>query len=329
MKPSILAFVALAVSWYAEAATYSRTESLSGQSLLDAFSWQAFADPTHGRVDYVNKSTAEEYGLYSVSGNTLTLRADDRTVLSPSGPGRKSFRLQSNNTYTTHVAVFDISHMPEGCGTWPAVWFVFTLYIDCINTVHEVGQNWPNEGEIDILEGVNNKIPNQSTLHMSANCAMPSSRWMTGTSLLNNCDVSTTGNQGCGVHFSANDNSFGPNFNENGGGWYAVERTPTHVAVYFWERDCSAVPFEVMYPGNSVDPCTWGTPTAFFPSENCDFATHFGALNMIINLSFCGDWAGSVYSSSGCPSNCFDYVNNHPEAFANASFEFNSLNIYQ
>lgn len=32
------------------AATYSRTSSLTGNGFLDAFTWQAIADPTHGRV---------------------------------------------------------------------------------------------------------------------------------------------------------------------------------------------------------------------------------------------------------------------------------------
>lgn len=38
--------------------------------------------------------------------------------------------------------------------TWPAVW--------------EVGDDWPNQGEVDIVEGVNNVSPNQATLHTAA-----------------------------------------------------------------------------------------------------------------------------------------------------------------
>lgn len=120
---SFFAFVALAVSGYVEAATYSRTASLSGQAFLDAFSWEELHDPTNGRVfvicssftqniclifrdsNYVGHSTAQSAGLYSISGDTVTLRADHTTVLNPSGPGRDSFRLQSNNQYSTHVAM--------------------------------------------------------------------------------------------------------------------------------------------------------------------------------------------------------------------------------
>ncbi|KAG6375303.1 glycoside hydrolase family 16 protein [Boletus reticuloceps] len=336
MKSSFLAFVVLAVSGYAEASTYSRTASLSGQSFLNAFSWQSIADPTHGRVNYLSQSAAQSAGLYSVSGNTVTLRADHTNVLSPSGPGRNSFRIMSNNQYSTHVAIFDIGHMPEGCGTWPAVWFVqcFTLRRTLTLSTYiylgpqELGANWPNEGEIDIVEGVNNKVPNQSTLHTSANCATPPSRRMTGTSVGNDCDVYTSGNAGCGVHL-ADGNSFGPNFNKVGGGWYAIERSSTHIAIWFWERGSSSIPSQVKYPGGTVDTSTWGTPAAFFPNTNCDFSSHLGPMNIIINLTFCGDWAGAVYSSDECPSSCVDYVNNNPSAFANAYFEFNALNIYQ
>ena len=30
-----------------------------------------------------------------------------------------------------------------------------------------------------------------------------------------------------------------------------------------------------------------GTPAAYFDNTNCDFAAHFGPMNIIINLAFC------------------------------------------
>jgi beta-glucanase (GH16 family) len=57
--------------------------------------------------------------------------------------------------------------MPQGCATWPAAW--------------EVDEgDWPNEGEVDIVEGVNDQTPNQSTLHTSPGCTMPGSTTQTG-----------------------------------------------------------------------------------------------------------------------------------------------------
>lgn len=51
MKAStLLSFVALAVAANAQGASYTRSSSLSGQAFLNAFEWQAIADPTNGRV---------------------------------------------------------------------------------------------------------------------------------------------------------------------------------------------------------------------------------------------------------------------------------------
>jgi len=135
------------------AASYTQTDNHVGSGFLDAFSFQAIADPTNGRVNYVDAGTAARENLTFSSGEHFIVRADFHKTLSPSGPGRDSVRLQSNNQYTTSVIVFNLRHMPQGCGTWPALW--------------SNGANWPNQGEIDILEGVNDQGPNQSTLHTS------------------------------------------------------------------------------------------------------------------------------------------------------------------
>ncbi|KAF4583314.1 hypothetical protein EYR38_002063 [Pleurotus pulmonarius] len=292
-------------------ATYQLSDNIVGSAFLNTFNFEAISDPTHGRVNYVDANTARSKNLTFASSDTFILRADSTTRLSASGPGRDSVRIRSNKVYTTHVAVFNMRHMPQGCGTWPAVW--------------ETNEgNWPNGGEIDILEGVNDQAPNAVTLHTSAGCTMPASRAQTGTAGQNDCNVAVNGNTGCGVR--QNDAaSYGPSFNSNGGGWFTVERTNSFIKVWFWGRNAGNVPSDVRNGASSVNTDAWGTPAAFFPNTQCDIASHFNQHNIIINLTFCGDWAGSVYAQSGCPSTCNDFVENNPGSFSNAFFDFASL----
>ncbi|KAG2008383.1 glycosyl hydrolase family 16 [Coprinopsis cinerea AmutBmut pab1-1] len=295
---------------------YRLTERHVGNDFLKNFEFEAISDPTHGRVNYVNETIARQEGLAYATGDTFVLRADSTTVLDPKGPGRNSVRLVSRRYYKTSVMVFDIRHMPQGCGTWPAVW--------------TVGDNWPNQGEIDILEGVNDQSPNQVTLHTSAGCEMPPERMQTGTPAFNNCDAAVNFNAGCGVKIQ-DSRSYGPAFNAMGGGWYAVEITPKYIKSWFWPRDSSTVPPEVVRQRHGVvQPARWGIPDAYFPATDlCDLRSKFGPQRIVINLTFCGDWAGSVYGASGCPSTCVDFVNNNPEAFIDAYFDFASLRVYE
>jgi len=298
------------------AGAYSLTDNHIGADFLSTFMHEAIADPTNGRVNYVDQATAVRLNLTYAQGNTLVLRADSTSTLNPSGPGRNSVRIRSQKTYTTHVAVFDIAHMPEGCGTWPAAW--------------ETSENdWPNLGEVDILEGVNNLSPNAATLHTNANCNMPASRDQSGNPTSNVCDVVASGNTGCGVQFTKPDN-YGPSFNANGGGFYAMERTNSFVKVWFWGRSEGSIPGDLKNGATSVNTDTWGQPSAFFPNTQCDISSHFGPNNVIINLTFCGDWAGipSIFNGAGCPGDCATFVNQNPGAFANAYWQINAVRIY-
>ncbi|KAF8590994.1 glycoside hydrolase family 16 protein [Ramaria rubella] len=299
------------------AATYSRTDSISGTDFLSEFSHQAIADPTHGRVNYLSQADALAQNLTFASGDTFIMRADFTTVLDPSGPGRNSVRIQSNNQFSTHVIIMDIRHMPEGCSTWPAAW--------------EVGDDWPNNGEVDIVEGVNSVTPNQATLHTSAGCTMPatvSTQTGYGTTVSTDCDANDNNNAGCGVK-STDPNSFAAGFNSAGGGWYAMERTTTEIRVWFWSRTDGSVPSDVQNAPTSIDTSTWGTPFADFPDTDCDLASHFGPNNVVVDLTFCGDFAGAVFTSDGCGADCDTFVNENPSAFVNAFWDFASMNIYQ
>ena len=68
---------------------------------------------------------------------------------------------------------------------------------------------------------------------------------------------------------------------------------------------------------------------ALFPNSQCDIEKKFGGNNIIINLTLCGDWAGTSYSDDGCHGSCTDLVDNNPAAFAKAYFDIASLRIYK
>ncbi|KAJ3533428.1 hypothetical protein NMY22_g7338 [Coprinellus aureogranulatus] len=300
------------------AATYRQHKEITGEEYLEnGFTVEAMPDPTHGRVHYVNKATAERYNLTYATKDRFFLKADSESAVKPGEPGRASVRMKSVDEYTRHVAVFDVRHMPTGCGTWPAIW--------------EVGDNWPHGGEIDILEGVNDVGPNAATLHTGANCVMSKNRkGQRGVQVKENCDVKADSNTGCSVRLDGAPNSYGKEFNKAGGGFYAVERASNHIKVWFWSRDAENIPAAVKNGAKTVDPDTWGQPDAYFPGgENCDINAKFGPQNIIINLTFCGDWAGgATYSRAGCPGKCNDYVDKNPDKFKEAYFELGSLRTY-
>eukprot|EP01087_Luapelamoeba_hula_P008042 TRINITY_DN2000_c0_g3_i2.p1 TRINITY_DN2000_c0_g3~~TRINITY_DN2000_c0_g3_i2.p1 ORF type:complete len:212 (-),score=38.60 TRINITY_DN2000_c0_g3_i2:70-705(-) len=211
--------------------------------------------------------------------------------------------------------------MPEGCGTWPAFWMV--------------GPDWPNKGEIDIIEGVNNNQVDQTTLHTSQGCDMASEstseftgHWASGPSgPSSNCWVNAPGqyaNAGCGI--TGNGNSYGTPFNNINGGVYALEWTGSFIRSFFFPR--SRIPKDItdMRP----NPNSWGKPYAYFKlGGNCP-ASHFQQQQIVINLTFCGDWAGGVFAQQ-CPGkgSCNAYVQNNPRAFADAYWLIHSLAIYQ
>jgi len=296
-------------------AAYLLKEDIIGPLFYTHFDWEAIADPTDGRVTYVDQLTSVKQNLTYASFDSFILRTDYKTVLNTTGPGRNSVRIRSKNTYTTHVAVFDVRHMPQGCGTWPAIW-------------ETMETNWPEGGEIDIVEGVNDQGPNSVTLHTTEGCTMPATRLQTGTSEQLDCNYLVNFNTGCGVSMPTA-SSYGPDFNENGGGWFAMERTSQHISIWFWARNNLSVPEDVKRGDIQVNPTKWGVPTAYFPNTDCDLNKFFSANNLIINLTLCGDWAGTAYAGTGCPSTCTDYVNNNPAAFIDAYFDFAAARIYQ
>ena len=120
----------------------------------------------------------------------------------------------TGRSWTGGMVLMDAYHMPTGCGTWPAWW--------------QNGPNWPEGGEIDILEGINTFTQNQVSLHTGQGCTMPGdvnnnqlATLTTGGFNSYDCSSVDTSNQGCGARDQTNDNSYGSGFNNVNGGVYA------------------------------------------------------------------------------------------------------------
>ncbi|EMD37716.1 glycoside hydrolase family 16 protein [Gelatoporia subvermispora B] len=304
---------------------YILADSYIGQDFFNDWTWQTMDDPTHGRVNYVDKGTAMASNLSYSTGPTFVMRADNTNIVGPNDRGRNSVRIISNKAYAESVVVLDLLHMPTGCTTWPAFW-----------TLSEQGP-WPQGGEIDIVEGVNLNTVNLASLHTTPGCSTAQERFQTGTTVSTNCDASVNFNQGCGVNFQK-PASYGAPFNTMGGGYFVMSRDATNgIQIWYWPRNDKNVPEEVRNPDTpgltsapiiAPDP-SWGPPEATFPtSDTCDYNSHFDAHQMIFDLTFCGDFAGNAYATSGCGGTCEDLVDNQPEAFSNAYWEINSLRVY-
>ena len=110
--------------------------------------------------------------------------------------------------------------------------------------------------------------------------------------------------------------SCGPAFNAGGGGFYAMQRTAAGIKIWFWPRGAGGVPEDVANAEGRIDTGAWvrlmsysvgwirvgtdfglqGTPMAYYPSTDCDFSTHLGPHNIIINLTFCTSFPPSPRS---------------------------------
>lgn len=142
-----------------------------------------------------------------------------------------------------------------------------------------VGPNWPNQGEIDVIEGVHLNTYNQVTLHTSPGCVPSVGPGGESGRRIENADCgANSGYVGC-ASLSNNPTSYGTAFNANGGGVYATLWTGSGIKVwYFPTRN---VPANIR--SGSPNPDSWGQPMANY-GGGCDYNNRFRDLN-IVSLS--------------------------------------------
>ncbi|KAI9728012.1 MAG: hypothetical protein M1828_005417 [Chrysothrix sp. TS-e1954] len=292
-------------------AGYDIQDNYAPSDFFSMFSFFTGSDPTGGLVDYLDQGSAQGAGLLSTTANNVRWGVDS-TNQAPGG--RSSVRLTSNKPYNGGLFILDVAHMPTGCGTWPAFWLV--------------GPDWPNQGEVDIIEGVNAQQTNEMTLHTGPGCSIESSGGFVGDILNTGCDVTGGDNTGCGIN-STSTESYGSGLNGIQGGVYATEWAADYIAIWFFPR--GSIPSDIA--SGNPNPSSWGAPLSKF-AGGCSFSgssSHFKDMNIVFDTTFCGQWAGQddIFSAT-CPGkgSCNSYVASNPTAFADAYWEVNSLKVY-
>lgn len=131
------------------------------------------------------------------------------------------------------------------------------------------------------------------SLHTSDGCTIDGAN-SAGKLVTKNCFIQAAGqssNAGCSIE-SPSTSSYGTPFNSGGGGVYAMEWTSSAIKIWFFAR--AAVPADLA--GGSPNPAAWPTPQASFQGQ-CDIGKHFVDHRLVIDTTFCGDWAGAVWAT--------------------------------
>ncbi|KAI0773314.1 glycoside hydrolase family 16 protein [Trametes elegans] len=295
---------------------YKLQEVYEGKSFFDGFDFYSDDDPTHGLVNYLPQNQASKLA-YVQDDNTVVMAVDDFSDV-PVGGKRDSVRISSKKAYSDGLFILDVYAMPHGCSVWPAYWMVG-------NDVE-----WPNGGEIDIIENVNEATQNQVTLHTGPGCSINKgdglvTKTLATVSTLFGTECASSDGNNAGCAFGMQDNSsYGHGFNHQAGGVYAHTLEDDGIKVWFFTR--GQIPADIT--ARKPDPSTWPTPVAAFPSTDCNIKEHFKAQNIIFDITLCGDWAGAAYSSSGCPGSCEQAVADKTN-FQVAQWQIASLQVYQ
>jgi hypothetical protein len=328
---------------------YQLAECQEGQALLDAYEFIDGPDSlgSAGYNTYTGKKRALKLGLVNVT------KEYDRDIVymssAPTDEGpRESVRLESFRRYNAGLFLLDLDHMPAGCGQWPAFWLTDA-------------ENWPDHGEIDVVEGVNYQSRAKTALHTSDQCSMfahvdlqtsMTGHWDRATGLpdtftgqpdlntslpADNCYVLTPhqwANQGC-VAVADKEDTIGPGLNKARGGVYALEWDPAMGYIRSW-----VFPKNKGVPENLEDaldtasskkdrvipnPNEWGTPYGYFAigqGSGCS-ADHFQNMRIVFNLAFCGTVSGNRFFTD-CPKQAESFqVEKDPVLSCNAWIQSN------
>lgn len=253
----------------------------------------------HGAGEYTSEGVAFREGLATAHPTHAILRTGRLTEASSGFSRRLSLNVHTKYAWSpadTFLVALRFSHVPVGCGVWPAFW---TVNSDVV---------WPNGGELDIIEQANLQS-SPVTLHTSA-----TDTCMLDKSAIDRCTPqSSSGARAgfphidCSTDYFHNKQGCNPKPMEwSTGEWHnknpgimAAEWTLEFVKVFFIPE--AEIPADFDNPR----PALWDKYIiAYMPFGNCPKARELmKPQEIVLNIALCGDLAGQAWDWPGstCP----------------------------
>ncbi|KAF4507843.1 hypothetical protein G6O67_004298 [Ophiocordyceps sinensis] len=298
-------------------------DTYDSTNFFDKFDFFTDKSGDAGYSVFQNRSEAFRKGLIAYQGDNVYLGTDHRTVLKggcepdPS-PGRDSVRIESKARYNHGLIIARFTHTPKmQCGLWPAFW--------------TYGNDWPHDGEVDLLQGYNEDAWNTPTFYASersGGCMMADkgAKYAHQTAYVNSATCSEPSFIGLGCP-SIEDHALE---RPDAGSVYAMEWTSQSIKLYRW--DYHKAPRNV--DDDSPDTSAWGSPVAQIQDRDCNIDGHFANQRMVLDLDFCGNPAGMSEQWLSCKTrthetNCVDYVAKNPDVFHESYFGIKDIRYFQ
>ncbi|PHH75745.1 hypothetical protein CDD80_2083 [Ophiocordyceps camponoti-rufipedis] len=292
-------------------------DSYNASNFFDKFDFYTGRSGDAGYARYQNRYDAERKGLIQTDARGVRIGPDSRSVLKapcePDGsPGRDSVRIESKASYNRGLLIARFQHLPRMmCGLWPAFW------------TH--GNDWPNDGEIDILEAFNLNSwsqPGFRTSDARGDCVLRAEPRVRHTSRL--MSEACTSEKGC---YGADRRAL---IGHETGAIFALEWTKAFIKIYRWIPGQEPADINTDTP----IPSSWGPPLVSLLATDCDLDAHFANQRIVLNLDFCGEAAGrpEVWRDTCAgltrEENCADFVARNPESFAEAYFRLSDIRYF-
>lgn len=309
------AFVAALLLPLLASAQYQMVKEYIGDHFFD--DWQFYNNYdnlTNGNAYFVGAKQASKDRLAFVNdaGHAI-MKVDNSSELNP-GDKRNTIRVSTTDRYTVgSLWIADILHIPYGCSVWPAWW--------------SSAVNWPQGGEIDTLEGVNQVTMSHMALHTKPGCKQSNTTVETST-LVNSTDCSTLVNNNEGCTVTNPGATYGPAFAAAGGGVFVTEFAAKGISIWFFPR--SSIPQMLQVNASTIDTSALGTPVANWPSDECNVNSFFEPQELVFDITLCGDFAGnSGIFLQTCSGVCYDdWVLGPPSNYDSAYFEVQYVRVY-